>query len=466
MKQSMILIAVLLLALPPLKAQQRYELTVKEAVELAFKNLADLKNARLDYQIQQAQNREITGQALPQLTGNVGGNHYMQLPGILFPDGTTSAIYQVLKQEGVRDQNGNPITNVPPPTVRQVSFQQPWNLAAGITLQQLLFQPDVFVGLQARKTALALSQSQLEQIEERVRDSAYKKYYAILIAEKQLQFMNESIKRLEKLYYDDSILFKNGFAERLDLDKVQVQLTNLQTTRNIVESSVKLAYGALKFSLGLSQKDTVVLKETLSIDKIKENILDENFNYSDRADIRALENARKLQQLDLKRNKLGYIPTVAAQVNYSVNGLGERFFTDKSTAWIRSSFIGVNVSVPIFDGFQRKYKIQQSRLKVEKVDNSIAFVKQAIDLEQFATREVLKNSLLNLDAQQRNMQLAEKVYNTTRIKFQEGLGSSFEVLQADNDYQLAQSNYFNALYNAIVARISYQKSLGKLNQDK
>lgn len=458
MKQLTMLITVLLFTLSQLKAQQRYELTVKEAVDLAFKNLADVKNAQLDYQIQQAQNKEITGQALPQVSANVGANHYLQLPKILFPQ-SEEGIYSVLRREGLV----SPSTQAPPPSSALFSFQQPWNLTAGVTLQQLLFQPDVFVGLQARQTALSLSKAQLEQVKERVKDSAYKRYYAILIAEKQLYFLNESVKRLEKLYYDDSVMYKNGFVERLDLDKVQVQLTNLQTTRNIVQNSVSLAYAAMKFSLGLSQKDTVVLKEQLmSADEIRQGLLDENFNYSDRPEIRALENAKKLQQLDLKRNKLGYLPTVAAQANYGVNGMGQKFFTDKNTTWIRSSFIGLNVNIPIFDGFQRKYKIQQSRYKVEKTNNTLEYAKQAIDLEQYATREILKNSLDNLTAQQRNMQLAERVFNTTKIKFQEGVGSSFEVLQADADYQTAQANYFNALYNAIVAKISYQRSLGKL----
>ncbi len=448
----------LLLFFSHLKAQQRYELTVQQAVELAFKNLADVKNAQLDYQIQQAQNKEITGQALPQVTGNLGGNRYLQLPGILFPQ-SEEGIYSVLRREGLIA----PSTQAPPPTSVLFSFQQPWNANAGITLQQLLFQPDVFVGLQARFTALELSKAQLELVKDRVKDSAYKKYYAILIAEKQLVFLNEGIKRLEKFNTDLSAMYQNGFAERLDLDKVQVQLTNLQTTRNIIESSVKISYALLKFSLGLSQKDTVVLKDELSIEKIKENLLDESFNYTDRPEIRALEHARKIQQLDLRRHKLGYLPTVAAQANYSVNGMGQRFFTDKNTTWIRSSFIGLNVNVPIFDGFQRKYKIHQARFKVEKAENNLQYLKQAVDMEQFATKEILKNSLLNLDAQQRNMQLAERVFNTTKLKFQEGMGSSFEVLQADADYQTAQANYFNALYNAIVARISYQRSLGKLN---
>jgi outer membrane protein len=462
MKQWIMLLTVLFGAFSQLKAQQRYELTVKEAVDLAFKNLTDVKNAQLDYRIQEAQNKEITGRALPQISGNVGANHYIELPKILFPDATATAVYGILKQEGVKDQNGNPITNVPDPTMRQVSFQQPWNLTGGLTLQQLLFQPDVFVGLKARQTALNLSKEQLELVKERVKDSAYKKFYAILIAEKQLFFLNEGVNRLQKLYNDDSVMFKNGFVERLDLDKVQVQLTNLQTTRNIVDNSVKLAYAALKFSLGLSQKDTVVIKEELSISKVKEGILDESFSYTDRPEIRVLENAKKLQQLDLKRYQLGYLPTVAAQANYTVNGMGQKFFTDKNTTWIRSSFVGVNINVPIFDGFQRKSKVQQSKFNVEKADNSLTYVKQAIDFEQVVLKETLKNSLLNLDAQQRNMELAERVFNTTKIKFQEGLGSSFEVLQADADYQTAQANYFSSLYNAIVAKISYQRSLGKL----
>lgn len=462
MKQLMMLIVIVLLAHTTLRAQQRYELTVKDAVELAVKNLTDVKNAQLDYRIQEAKNREILGQALPQLNASVGGNHYFELPQILFPNATNAAVYQILKDEGVKNGSGQPITTVPAPTMTKVSFQQPWNFSAGATLQQLLFQPDVFVGLQARQTALNLSKEQLEQVKDRVRDSAYRKYFAILIAEKQLFFLNEGVKRLQKLYSDDSVMFKNGFVERLDLDKVQVQLTNLLTTRNVVDSYVKLAYAAMKFSIGISQKDTLVLKDQLSMEELKQGILDDNFSYSDRPEVRALENVKKLQQLDLKRNKLGYIPTVAAQANYSVNGMGQKFFTDKNTSWLRSSFVGVNISIPIFDGFQRKYKILQSKYNVEKAANNLDYIKQVIDLEQIATKETLRNSLLNLDAQQRNMELAERVFNTTKLKFQEGLGSSFEVLQADADYQTAQANYFSALYNAIVAKIAYQHSLGKL----
>jgi outer membrane protein len=438
-------------------AQNKYELTVSEAVDLAYKNVVELKNAQADYKIQEAQNKEISGRALPQVSANFGTQYYIKLPQVLFPTSDEN-VYNVLKAQNLIPST----TQAPPPVLVPFSFQQPWNLSMGATLQQLLFQPDVFVGLQARQTALNLSASMIDQSKASIKDSAYRRYYAILIAEKQLTFLNESVTRLEKLHHDDSIMFKNGFAEKLDLDRVEVQLNNLRTTQSVVSNSINLAYAAMKFALGLSQKDTVVLKEELTNETIKESVLDENFRYEDRPEIRTLGFSKRLQELDAKRNKLGYLPTVALAGNYSINAIGQKFFTDPSTRWLKSSYVGLNVAVPIFDGFQRKSRLKQAELKVEKVANTIDQVKQVIDLQQTVSKASLTNSLLNLDAQQRNMTLAESVYNTTKKKFEAGVGNSFEILQAENDLQTAQSNYFNALYNAIIAKIGFQSSLGKL----
>ncbi len=452
------IIAVLLLLAGATQAQQRYELTVRDAVELAYKNVIELKNAQVDYRIQEAQNKEIFGQVLPQVSANAGTQYYLKLPQVLFPQ-SDEGVYSVLKRENLLPASAK----APDPVLIPFSFQQPWNLSTGATLQQLLFQPDVFVGLQARSTALGFSAAVVEQTREKVKDSAYKRYYAILIAEKQLYFLKEGVKRLEKLYSDDSIMYKNGFAERLDLERVQVQLNNLRTNENVVENAIKLSYAALKFALGISQQDTVLLKEQLTTEAVKQDILDESFEYENRAEIRTLDFAKRLQELNVKRQRLGYLPTVSLAGSYSIAGQGQKFFTDNSTIWFKTSYVGLNVNLPIFDGFQRKYRTLQAQLNVEKVDNNINNVKQAIDFEQVITKESLKNALLNLDIQERNMALAEKVFNMTKLKFEEGLGSSFEVLQSDTDYQTAQSNYFNALYNAYIARISYLYALGKLN---
>lgn len=437
--------------------QRKYELSVQEAVDLAYKNVIEIKNAELDYKIQEAKNKQIVGQALPQVTGTAGASYYLKLPILLFPQ-SDQGVYNVLIREGLLPATAK----APPPTFAPFSFQQPWNLNFGGTLTQLLFQPDVFVGLQARQTSLEYNRALIEQSKDKIKDSAYNRYFAILIAQKQLYFLNESVVRLEKLYHDDSIMFNNGFAEKLDLDKVQVQLNNLRTTQTVVSNAVNLSYAALKFAIGVSQKDTVVLKDDLSIENLKSGILDESFKYEDRPEIRTLGYLQHLQELDVKRYKLGFLPTVSAAANYTVNAMGQKFFTDPSTLWFRSSYVGLNLNLPIFTGFQRKYKIVEAELNLKKVQNTIDNAKQGIDFEQVITKESLKNALLNLDVQQRNLELAQRVYNATKLKFEQGLGSSFEVLQADTDYQTAQSNYFNALYNATVAKTGYLHSLGKL----
>lgn len=436
---------------------RKYELSVQEAVDLAFKNVLELKSATLDYQIQEARNREIFGQALPQVSGNIAANRYLQVPKFLFPQ-SDEGVYSVLRREHLLPASAQ----APPPTLVEFSFQQPWNMTVGATVTQLLFEPDVFVGLQARQSALDYNQGLIDQTREKIKDTAYKRYYAILVAQKALQFVDESVKRLEHLYRDDSIMFKNGFAERLDLDKVQVQLNNLKNTQSVLQNAVTLGYAAMKFSIGVSQKDTIVLKDDLTDEKVKQGVLEEGFKYEDRAEVRTLQVLQELQKLDIKRYKMAALPTLALAGNYTVTGMGEQFFTDPSTTWLRSSYIGINANVPIFTGLQRKNKVVESRLSLEKVNSNLEYAKQGIDLEQTVARENLKTALSNLDLQDRNLGLAEKVYNATKTKFEQGVGSSFEVLQADTDFQTAQSNYFTALYNAVVAKVSYLYSLGKL----
>src|SRR3954464_9835541 len=129
------------------KAQKRYELTVEQAVEMAFKNLADVKNAQIDYRLQEEQNKGIEGQVYPQISGIASTQYYIQTPKILFPDASQAAIYDVLIKEHLLPEN----TKVPLPTMQAISFYRPWNSTFGATLSQLLFQPDVFVGLQARQ---------------------------------------------------------------------------------------------------------------------------------------------------------------------------------------------------------------------------------------------------------------------------------------------------------------------------
>jgi len=452
-----------------IKAQQPqqpqvYQITAKEAVDIAFKNIVDLKNARLDYKIAEARNKEITGLALPQVTGSLAGNHYLSLPQIQFPDGSEVQIYDVLRAEGVKDGSGSTITKQGEFSYRNFSFFTPWNVNGGINVNQLLFEPQVFVGLQARGELLANSDLQLKVTEVNVKEAVYKSYYAVLISQKQLQYVQESIKRLEKLSTEMNEMFKNGFVEKLDIDKTTVTLNNTKMTEIQLRNVVTIGLAMLKRNMGLTQADSVVLKDVLNSDLIKAEILDDDFKYENRNEVKLLNSTIKLQGYDIRRYKLSYYPTVSAFYNFQKTG--QRRADDSGGSepwfWYNTNLIGLSVNVPIFDGFQKKNKIKQSEFTLEKVQNTLDQTKKGIDLERAVAKNTLINSILAMDAQEKNMELAQRVFNTVKTKYANGVGSSIETLQADTDLQQAQSNYFRALYDAVLAKIVYIRSLGKL----
>jgi outer membrane protein TolC len=461
-----ILIALILMNLVRIesKAQQVYQITAKDAVDIAFKNVNDLKNAKLDYKIAEARNKEFTGLAYPQITGSLQGNHYLTLPLIQFPDGSEVQIYDVLRQEGVKDGSGNPITKTGEFNYRNFSFLTPWNVTGGLNVNQLLFEPQVFVGLQARETLLQSSDLQIKVTEDQIKETVYKSYYAVLISQKQLIYVQESIKRLEKLVHDQNEMFKNGFVERLDIDKTTVTLNNTKTSEIQLRNAMGIGFAMLKMNMGLVQADSLVLKDSLSTDIIKRGILEDDFTYENRNEVKLLNTAVKLQGYDIRRYKLSYFPTVSAFYNFQKNGQRRADPSGNSEPWFwyNTNLVGINVSVPIFDGNQKKYKIRQSQFALEKVQNTLDMTKKGIDLEKTVAKNTLANAIVAMDAQENNMELATKVYNSVKKKYEQGLGSSFESLQADTDLQQAQSNYFRAMYEAVVAKISYLRALGKL----
>lgn len=444
-------------------AQNTYQLTADSAVQLAFKNVVELKNLTLDSLLQRAKNREITGSALPQVSGSVTGQHFFNIPVTVLPDFLSPSVYGVLVQQGVKDGNGNTIQMPASFGTVPAQFGVPWTVSAGFTVQQLLFQPDVFVGLKARATSLDYVSGNLNVMRDSIKSNVYKTYYAVLIAEKRLLFLKDGVKRLEKLYADQQVMYKNGFIESLDLDKTQVSLNNLKATVHQVTNGVSLGYAALKFAMGINQKDNVILKDTLSIDAIKAGVLEtETLVYENRPEIQLLNSVKKLQELDLQRNKLQYIPTIAAFWNFSKNAQRQKFDFFNKGDWFTTNLVGLSVNIPIWDGGQREAKIKQAKYNLEKTNNTLSFAKNGIDLQFNAAKITLNNAFTMLDMQQRNLALAEKVYNTTKKKYEQGLGSSFELLQVEQSYEDAQSNYFQSLYDAIVAKVGLLKATGRL----
>lgn len=458
------LVVLLLLSLN-VDAQQKYAFTAREAVDFAVKNVTEIKNLKIDRQLQVAKNNEIKGQAMPQVNGSLSAQHFFSIPVTLLPDFISPSVYGVLEKEGVQNGNGQPITMpTGDPQYFPARFGVPWQALAGFTFQQLLFQPDVFVGLQARDAALKYADLNIASMQDSVKSNVYRAYYSVLILEKRKLFLDDGVKRLEKLVTDQEVLFKNGFAERLDIDRTQVNLNNLKSSQSQVNNLIYIGYASLKFAMGINQQDSLLLTDTLSTAIVKRDILDTSgFKYEDRNEVKLLNQVKELQKLDVKRYKMQYIPTVAAFWNFSGNAQRQSFnFFDFSKPWFKTNVAGLNMSIPIFDGLQKDSRIKQAQLNLEKTKNSLDNLQRAIDLQRAAAYNQFKNAIANLDIQERNMALAEKVYNTTKKKYEQGLGSSFEIIQTEAAYEDAQSNYFQALYDASIAKIAYYRSLGRL----
>ena len=263
--------------------QERYEFTAQQAVEFARKNNVQVKNALVGVQVQQQTNREITAAAYPQLNGNIGANYNPNVTVQQFPNFIAAAAYGVLTDEGVKSGNGQPIVAPSDFGLVAAQFGTKFNANYGVTLQQLLFDGQVFVGLQARKTSIDYFNKIVDVTEETIAANVYKIYYQLVASKTQLQMLDANIELLKKLQSDQQIMFENGFAEKLDVNRATVQLSNVETEKVKALNSIQNGYLGLKLLMGMPTKDTLILTDSVTYESIKEGVLENlAYQYKDR----------------------------------------------------------------------------------------------------------------------------------------------------------------------------------------
>jgi outer membrane protein len=421
---------------------QIHDFSLAQAVDYAAKNNVAVKNALLDYKIQQQSNRATTSQALPQVTGTLGVTDYLQIPVTIVPGGL--------------------FPGTVPGKLYPFPFGTTYASSAGATLKQVLFDGQVFVGLQARQASLDFYEKKAEVTEQLIRANINKVYYQLVIAKSQLDQIDANIDNQQVLLHSSTEMFKNGFAEQLDVDKSTVQLANLESEKIQLQFNIDNGYLGLKMLMGMPIRDSLHLSDTLTYEMVRNAVLGDDYKYGDRRDFQLLEINRKLNEFDIKRYKKEYIPTVNLQATYQQNQYGNDFDLFKRNSWFPTSFVGLTVNIPIFDGFYKDANIQQAKLKLRQTVNNEDSLKIRIDGDVKEAQLRFNSSLASLDYQKKNMDLSERVYEQTRKKFEQGLGSNTEITTALSDQKTAQANYFNALYNAISARVDYLNAIGKL----
>lgn len=443
------------------QAQQVNSFSVKQAVDYALKNSVQVKNALLDIQIQQQTNNEITARAYPQVNASVNVGYNPAVAVQTFPNFIAAGTYGVLVYQGVKDSSGKPIAAPSDFGVINAGFGTKYNASAGIDLNQLLFDGQVFVGLLARKASIQFATKTAEVTTEMIKANIYKIYYQLVIARKQIESIDANIGRFEKLLNDTREIYKNGFAEKLDVDKVEVQLNNLKTEKLKAENQIEAGMEGLKFLMAMPQKEQLVLTDTISEQELKENILDENYSYDNRKEYQQLTLLEKLNGFNIKRYRLSKIPTLSLTANYNKSAQRQQFDFLKGP-YFTAAFVGVRLSVPLFEGGAKNARIAQAKLELEKTQNNIEQMKLAIDNDVQQARIRMKSALITMDSQKKNIELAEKVYSSTKLKYEQGLGSNQEIYSAQTELKVAQNNYYSSLYDAINAKIDYLKATGKL----
>lgn len=432
------------------------DLSLEDCLEFAVKNQVKMKNAELDRRITISRNREVVGQALPNLKASAGITYAPLVAAFQVPDFIGGAI------RGAVDSNAlyRSFRETPPGTL-PLAFQPRWTTQPQLELTQLLFEPNVLVALQGRKVLEQIANKNLELTEQDLKVAVTKAYYDVIIAEKRKQLLDQNLVRIGKIEGETREIYKNGLAEKIDVDRITVNLNNLKTEKIRVEQLVSLTYMALKFQMGMELKTPIILTDSLNEQQLDVDLLMTELDFGNRKEFQLMSLQHDVYSLDLKRQKIGALPTLSAFGNYGYLLYNDSVLFGPNSSWQKSAMVGVKLTVPLFDGFQRHNRVKQARYTLQKTENDIENLKLALTFEKESASVTYRSNIAALNTQRANMQLAEEVYNMAQIKYKEGVGSSLEVVDAESALKEAQTNYFSALYDAVTARTNLLKALGQ-----
>lgn len=434
--------------------------TLQQAIDYALKNQVKIQNALYDEQIAANKVKEVTGMGFPQINGSFDLKDYLKVPTSFLPDFISPIVYGVLMDEKLIAPRKIGMDGLFP-----AQFGTKYNATAGVTASQIIFNSDFFIGLQAAKTFKELSSKNTQRTKIEISVAVTKAYYSVLINAARMNLLNANVARLKQLMEDTKTMFNNGFVEKIDVDRIMVTYNNLLTEKQKVERFLGLSYILLKYQMGMDQAADLVLTDKIENIQFQSNDItaNEKFDYSKRVEFSLLETQNRLAKLDLKKNKLGYLPNMVLYGTASTQAQRQEFnIFSTSEKWYPVGIIGTTINIPIFDGLQKNYRIQQSKINLLKNENDMKFLKQSIDVELTSSKITLQNSVAALDVQKKNIELAEEVFNAAKLKYQQGVGSNIEVLTAETSLKEAQTNYYNALYDALIAKVDYEKASGTL----
>jgi outer membrane protein len=428
-------------ATPP--ANQTYNFSLQDCINYAYQHQDSVVNAGLDVKSADYHVKETIGQGLPQVSGTAGFQDYLKVPTTLLPG-------QFFGQ--------------PAGTFIPVKFGVKYQSNLGVNASQIIFDPDYLVGLQARTTYKQLYERSYTRSKIETDVNVTKAYYQVLVSNEQIRLLDANLKQLKQQLDETAAQNKQGLAEKIDVDRLKVQYNNLVTNRENTVRLLGLNYQLLKFQMGMSIENELLLKDKLDDIKLDDNVADigaDTTFYKSRIEYGLLETQKKLNEYDVKRKRGQFLPKLTANANYT-SSYQNNGFSNLYSMNFPSSYLGLTLNVPIFTGFQHTNQLKQSQINVLKAENNLISLKNALNLEASKAKITYINGLQSLNSQRQNQQLAEEVFRVSKIKYQQGVGSSIEVTQAQTALEDADNKYIQGLYDALISKVDLDKAYGRI----
>lgn len=435
-------IIVILLCSLGLSANAQVTLTLKDALNYALQNKADAKKAKLQVENSEYQIQEIRSRALPQIHAN--GN----------------LTYNPILQTSVIDGGsfGQPGTSI------QATFGQKWTSGAGVNLTQALFDQSVFTGLRAAKSTREFYQINDQLTEEQVIERVANNYYSVYVQRERIKLLDSTYINTTKVHDIVKGQYDNGLAKKIDLDRIVVKMSNIDTDRQQVKNQVELQENALKFYMGMPIETQIVIPKE-EFEAVPAS-LTEVPNVENRTEYLLLKKQEELLVFQKKAVQAEYYPKLSLTAGYNYIGQGPEFplFAKPSSGvyWSDYSGIGLNLSVPIFTGFGTRARVRQADVDIRTLQEDIKDTKLSLDLDYRNAMAQIDNNMVTIQNQKENMRLAAEILSNTKNNYLQGLASLTDLLDAENANQEAQNNYTRAVLNYKIAEVALIKSKGEL----
>jgi len=408
--------------------------SLEESMLFAVENNLNAQNARLDVDAADQRIWETAATGLPQVNADVNYNYNINLPTTLIPDFL-----------------GDPSEKI------EVQFGTRHFATAGLMGNQLLFSGEYIIGLQAAKIFKEFTQLNRKRTEQEVKRSVIENYYLVLLGEATLELLKDNRDNVKLTYEETLALFKAGFVEEIEADQLEVALIDLQNSVLSMERQILATINLLKYQMGVDREQNIVLTENLA-DLVAtidiEGTLDQDFNINDNINYQILNDQERLAYMDMKLKRSSYLPSLSAFYSMDFTAQRDEFdFLDGSQDWYRASMVGLSFSLPIFSSGNRRAGVSQKRIAYEQARNSKEFAAEGLEVEFVQYKYDFSNALEKFRSDKKNLELSEKVVRVTKTKYEEGLASSLELTQVNNQYLQALTNYTSSMVELLNAKI-------------